>query len=77
MLQKTSVFSANLNVLFKGQGEETRSICGAGQMQRSWERKLYLKMVIYYETQLKEKCICAEIALDGYCVHYATFVYLI
>lgn len=64
-------------MLFKGQGEETRSIFGAGQMHQSWEKKLYLKMGIYYERQLNEKCICAEISLDGYCVHYATFVYLI
>lgn len=64
-------------MLFKGQGEETGRIFGAGQMQQSWEKELYLKMGIYYEIQLNEKCICAEISLDGYCVRYAIFVYLI
>lgn len=63
-------------MLFKGQGEETGSICSAGQIKQSWEKKLYLKMGIYYESQLNKRYFCAEISLDGYCVHCAAFVYL-
>lgn len=50
-------------------------VCGAGQTWHSREKKLCLKMDIYYLRQLSDKYTCADISPVSYCVNYATFIY--